>query len=151
MGAVRTAEPRDIPRIAEILIFSKRVHYRGIFDNDAVSFGEMSVFGAADEVREGMSRGRIYCVYDDGFVKGMCSVEGDELNELYVEPFFEGTGIGTSLLAFAVRRFGIKRLWVLEKNERAVGFYRSHGFAPTGEREREPGTAQFVVRMSRGG
>ena len=49
---IRPAEDKDISRIAEILIFTKRVTYRPIFQNDLVSFGEMQVFPFAEEYRE---------------------------------------------------------------------------------------------------
>lgn len=41
------------------------------------------------------------------------------------------------------------RLWVLEKNTRAIDFYLSHGFLRTGERKLEEGTAEYVIRMER--
>jgi len=31
---IRKAEEKDVSRIAEILVFDKRVHYRSIFHND---------------------------------------------------------------------------------------------------------------------
>ena len=38
---IRQANIDDAPRIAEILVFTKRMNYREIFQNDKVSFGEM--------------------------------------------------------------------------------------------------------------
>lgn len=38
---IRKAENKDISRIAEIIVFTKRVTYRPIFKNDFVSFNEM--------------------------------------------------------------------------------------------------------------
>ena len=35
---IRKAEPKDISRIAEILVFTKRMKYRSIFHNDEYSF-----------------------------------------------------------------------------------------------------------------
>ena len=35
---IRQATKKDASRIAEILVFSKRVNYRRIFENDAYSF-----------------------------------------------------------------------------------------------------------------
>ncbi len=96
-----------------------------------------------------MRRGRAYYVYEDVFVKGMCSVEGDELSELYVEPFFTGEGIGTQLLRFAVQECGARRLWVLENNKRGIDFYLSRGFATTDERVEAQGTGEYVVRLER--
>lgn len=44
---VWNAEERDIPRIAEIIIFGKRVAYRDIFQDDAVSVQELQVVSLA--------------------------------------------------------------------------------------------------------
>ena len=40
---IRKAEKEDISRIAEILVFVKRIKYRPIFQNDDYSFGELQV------------------------------------------------------------------------------------------------------------
>ena len=40
---IRQATKNDVSRIAEILVFSKRMNYRAIFQNDAYSFGELQV------------------------------------------------------------------------------------------------------------
>ena len=47
---IRQAETGDISRIAEILVFTKRVNYRRIFHNDRYSFGELQVLTAAGEL-----------------------------------------------------------------------------------------------------
>ena len=40
---IRKATMQDVPRIAEIIVFGKRVAYRPIFNNDIVSFNELQV------------------------------------------------------------------------------------------------------------
>ena len=35
---IRNAEPKDLSRIAEILVFTKRIKYRSIFHNDEYSY-----------------------------------------------------------------------------------------------------------------
>lgn len=40
---IRQANQQDIPRIAEIIVFGKRVAYRPIFENDEVSFNDLQV------------------------------------------------------------------------------------------------------------
>ena len=40
---IRKAEIKDISRIAEILVFVKRINYRSIFKNDDYSFNELLV------------------------------------------------------------------------------------------------------------
>ena len=48
---VRKATKQDISRIAEIIVFGKRVAYRSIFQNDVVSFNEMQVIDIIGEYR----------------------------------------------------------------------------------------------------
>jgi hypothetical protein len=43
MENIRRAEPGDLSRIAEILVFTKRMKYRSIFHNDDYSFNELQV------------------------------------------------------------------------------------------------------------
>ncbi len=46
---IRRATAQDLSRIAEILVFVKRIKYRPIFRNDAYSFGELQVLSVAEE------------------------------------------------------------------------------------------------------
>ena len=149
MKHIRKAVPQDASRIAEILIFAKRTAYRPIFRNDAVSFGEMQVLPLAMDYLEGRESLEHIWVYDDEFVRGMLHVESGEVKELYVDPFFQGTGVGSKLLRFAIDQLNAQFLWVLEKNQRAIAFYQSHGFTPTGERELEPGTPEYILKIAR--
>ena len=49
---IRKAEEKDIPRIAEILVFAKRSAYRPIFQNDEVSFNVITVLNVIEEIKE---------------------------------------------------------------------------------------------------
>lgn len=149
MEAIRRAAMGDASRLAEILIFAKRVHYRSIFNDDRVSFGEMQVLPLAQAFVANPEALENIWVYDDEFVKGLLHVEGDEVRELYVDPFFQGQGIGKSLMDFAIREFDVRYLFVLEKNHKAIRFYQNNGFSLTQERQIEPGTPEFIVRMER--
>ena len=46
---ISKVEKKDFSRIAEFLAFIKRVKYRAIFQNDAVSFGDLQVIKVAEE------------------------------------------------------------------------------------------------------
>ena len=48
---IRKATMQDVPRIAEIIVFGKRVAYRPIFNNDVVSFNELQVINVIEEYR----------------------------------------------------------------------------------------------------
>lgn len=149
MEHIRKATPKDVSRIAEILIFTKRVHYRSIFHNDVVTFGEMQVLPLAKPFFEDLSLLDTYWVYDDEFVKGMIKVKDSQIVELYVDVFFERQGIGKKLLEFAIQEMGANYLWVLEKNAPAISFYLKNGFCLSEERRLEAGTAEYIIKMVR--
>ncbi len=139
---VRKATKQDISRIAEIIVFGKRVAYRTIFQNDEVSFNEIQVIPLWEEYKENPEMLEHMLVFDDGIVKGVinCKPVGDEVEicEFYVEPFFKGQGIGRKLLEHVIaeaKEGGKSRifLWVLEENGAARRFYEANGFRASGE------------------
>lgn len=156
---IRQANLQDISRIAEILIFTKRMTYRPIFHDDPVSFGQMQVVGLAEQYINHPERLNHIWVYDDVFVKGLVTLRTVDnrdgrpilqVEELYVDVFFHREGIGRKLLSFAEEiagKEGIDEigLWVLEKNNHARLFYEKNGFAATVERKLEEGTTEYIV------
>ncbi len=149
MDCIRKADIQDSSRLAEILVFTKRMNYREIFHNDKISFGEMQVYPLAQDYMDNPEKLENIWVYDDEFVKGMLHIEGKELIELYVDFFFQNEGIGAKLIEFAIQMFHVKNLFVLEKNMSAIRFYQRHGFSLTHERQLEEGTTEYIVKMER--
>lgn len=145
---IRRAENRDISRIAEILVFDKRMDYRSIFQDDEYSFNVLQVLAVAEEYADPCLLKKIH-VLDDGIVKGLIHLEGTEVVELYVDHFFQNQGIGAELIEFAKKKYHSDFLWVLEKNVRAVRFYKMHGFHVTGETKYESGTTECLLLMRR--
>lgn len=143
---IRKAAPKDISRIAEILVFVKRIKYRPIFRNDEYSFGELQVLSVAEKYKEPAILDNIL-VYDDGFVKGLIRIEKNEIVELYVDYFFQGQGVGSRLIEYAKENYPVDFLWVIEKNTDAVRFYEAHGFHLTDIKKTEQGTTE--VKMER--
>lgn len=155
---IRQALTTDASRIAEILVFSKRTNYRSIFHNDAYSFGELQVCLIAQAYKEDdalLARTWVYTEEaTDAYtkdrvelVKGLIEVQDAEIKTLYVDSFFTGEGIGQQLIRFATENLGAERLWVLEKNHRAIAFYERNGFHTTGKRIQEDGTSEFLIEM----
>ena len=64
---IRKAVFQDLSRIAEILVFVKRMNYRPIFKNDSYSFGELQVLSVAEAYALPDIFNHIW-VYDDGIV-----------------------------------------------------------------------------------
>lgn len=156
---IRQANLQDISRIAEILIFTKRMTYRPIFHDDPVSFGQMQVVPLAQQYGNHPERLDRIWVYDDVFVKGLITLRTSgagnggsvlQVEELYVDVFFHREGIGRKLLSFAegmAKKQGVDEigLWVLEKNQHARLFYEKNGFVATGEKKLEEGTTEYIV------
>ncbi len=146
---MRKATAEDISRIAEILVFVKRMNYRSIFQNDAVSFGEIQVIPVAEEYSDPKILENIRVYESDGIVKGLIRIVGKEVVELYVEHFFQGQGIGAELIEYAKEEFDVRYLWVLEKNTDAIRFYEANGFHITDNKKLEEGTPEYKVMMER--
>lgn len=88
-------------------------------------------------------------VLEDGIIKGFIQIAGTEICKLYVEPCFQSEGIGKQLLQFAVEEFSADHLWALEKNMRAIAFYNRNGFLPSGKRQFEEGTTEYLIELIR--
>ena len=146
---IRKAKAEDISRIAEILVFVKRMNYRSIFRNDAVSFGELQVIPVARMYSDPEILKNIWVYESEGIVKGIARIEDKELMELYVDHFFQGQGIGAELIEFAKREHDVRVLWVLEKNTDAIRFYETHGFQVSDHKELEEGTPEYKILMER--
>ena len=146
---IRKATADDVSRIAEILVFVKRMNYRSIFQNDAVSFGEIQVLPVAEEYSAPEILGTIWVYESEGIVKGLIRIVDKEVIELYVDHFFQGQGIGAELMEFAKKEYEVNCLWVLEKNTNAIRFYEAHGFHITDNKMLEEGTSEYRVLMER--
>ncbi len=145
---IRRATVEDASRIAEILVFTKRMNYRKIFQNDKVSFGEIQVYPIAKAYIDDPEKLEGVWVYDDEFVKGVLHIVGDRIEELYVDHFFENLGIGGELMRFAIEK-NCRYLWVLEKNKDARRFYERYGFTVTGKKQFQEGTTEYIVELKR--
>ena len=145
---IRKARPDDLSRIAEILVFVKRIKFRPIFQDDDYSFGELQVLPVAKQYSELLDR--IWVYDDNGIVKGLIHIEGKEIKELYVDYFFQRMGIGSRLIEYAKEEYDVRFLWAIEKNTDAIRFYETHGFHLTEKKQFEEGTTEYLVMMERG-
>ena len=144
---IRKATPEDLSRIAEILVFVKRIKFRPIFQDDDYSFGELQVLSVVKQYTELLDR--IWVYDDNGIVKGLIHIEGEEIKELYVDYFFQDMGIGGNLIEFAKEEYDVRFLWAIEKNTDAIRFYEAHGFRLTEKKQFEEGTTEYLVMMER--
>ena len=143
---VRKATTNDLSRIAEIQVFNYRLYFYPIFQSDEYYFDGLSVPSLMKDYEAGLDS--LY-VYDDGVVKGFIKVEGTYIARLFVEPVLQNGSIGSRLLEYAVKEHNADHLWALEKNEKAIRFYKRHGFIATGEKKPEEGTDEYLVLLKR--
>ena len=144
---IRKAKLDDLARIAEIEVFNYRLNFYPIFKDDSFYFGEMQVLNVTQTNKSHMDQ---MWVYDDnGIVKGFLWVDDKQIKKLFVEPVLQSQGIGAKLLEHAVSELGATYLWALEKNTRAIAFYKRHGFMVTDEKMFEEGTTEYLVKLTK--
>ena len=146
MNYIRQARCEDIERIAEILVFNYRLNFYPIFQDDSFYFEEFKVSKQSATYANDLDS---IWVYDDGVVKGFIQIEKNEVRKLFVEPVLQGKSIGAKLLEYAIAEKNVSFLWALEKNTKAIAFYKRHGFEITNEKKYEEDTTEFLVRMER--
>ena len=75
---------------------------------------------------------------------GFCAFREGWVDHLYIRQDCHGQGLGTALLAKAMGPQARLQLWVFQRNEAAIAFYRARGFRETlrtdgsANEEREP-------------
>ncbi|MEY8468773.1 GNAT family N-acetyltransferase [Faecalibaculum rodentium] len=146
---IRKATKDDLSRIAEIFVFNNRINYFPIFKDERFSFGEVQVVSILDNYFKKDEIIKNIYVYDDGLIRGFIEMDRTEIRKLYVDPFFQGKGIGHERIEFAIEKFQADQLWALEKNVRAVSFYLGHGFHLTGQKKFEEDTTEYLVKLER--
>lgn len=146
MNYIRQAKINDLVRIAEIFVFNYRLNFYPIFQEDIFYFEELTVFNMVESFAKELDS---IWVYDDGVVKGFIQIEKREVRRLFVEPTLQGKSIGADLLEYGIAEKDVDFLWVLEKNIKAIVFYKKHGFDTTNKKKYKEDTIEFLVRMER--
>ena len=146
MNYIREAKINDLVRIAEIFVFNYRLNFYLIFQEDTFYFEELTVFNMVESFAKELDS---IWVYDDGVVKGFIQIEKREVKRLFVEPVLQWKAIGTELLEYGIAERDANHLWALEKNKKAIAFYKRHGFDTTNEKKYEEDTTEFLVRMEK--
>lgn len=141
---IRKAVKEDVCRIAEIEVFNYRLNFYPIFKNDDYYFNELQIINQIDKY----NLDEIY-VYDDGVVKGFIQIDNQEVKKLFVEPVLHNQKIGSKLLEYAIEKMDVNHLWALEKNEKAISFYKKYGFQLTSEKKLEEDTTEYLIHLIR--
>lgn len=146
---IRPSKIEDCSRMAEIIVLAKRMFYRNILNNDTMLFEELQVYSLCQEFMAHPEVREQYYVFEDAFPKGIIRVENKEVVELYVDPFFQMTGIGAQLLDYAKDEFAITHTWIMEKNAIALRFFEKNGFCKTEEKRVDEATEVAMIKLVR--
>lgn len=124
---VRPLVDTDLDRAAEVLLAARHAAVPSI----------PPLVHSDDDVRGWVHQtwpGRTWVVTVDGEVDGVLVLEGQHIDQLYVEPSRAGQGLGSLLLAAAKaeRPDGLS-LWVFASNMGARRLYARHGFVEVEE------------------
>ncbi|MDB5071925.1 MAG: putative GCN5-related N-acetyltransferase [Candidatus Eremiobacteraeota bacterium] len=64
----------------------------------------------------------------NGLLVGFCAFREGWIDQLYVHPANQRTGVGAALLRKAMHANERLQLWTFQRNEQARAFYEAHGF-----------------------
>lgn len=158
MSEIRPAEPEDLTAVAHMKAAAWRETYAHLLPADMIeaqSAPERITNAVSLWARSLAAGDPFWVAVRDGEITGVIHVcaarDADataarELAMLYLRDAEKGTGLSDRLMGVAVGETPCV-LWVLEANERAVRFYRRHGFVPDGAVKHVAGLQE--IRMVR--
>lgn len=123
-ASIRRAAPTEADDVARVWLASRHASVPAIpppvhDDDDVRGYFRERVLPTMD----------VWVAELAGVVVAMMVLEGDWVEQLYVDPAFTGREIGTALLHEAKReRPGGLQLWAFQTNTGARRFYERHGF-----------------------
>lgn len=131
---IRAARPEDADRIAEIWESGWRDGHLGNVPDELVRVRTSESFRTRADAL--VPDTRVEEV--DGVIAGFATVKGDEIDQMYVDAAFRGSGIAGKLLADARERIaaaGHSSAWlaVVAGNARARRFYEREGWVDGGD------------------
>ena len=160
---IRLAQEQDLRAALEMKLLAWRQAYSGFRDEEFFAYHEAQLEQQLAWWERGLAGGAQFWIAESGDGKiiglagGTPTIEEDqdtgvdiELGVLYVLEEFYGGGLGAHLMDTVLGQRDAL-VWVLAGNERAVAFYRKHGFVPDGTSEELVGSWAGLreVRMVR--
>lgn len=139
---IRRASPEDYPQLCTIWLEASIVTH---------DFVEPGFWGSkkADMRDIYLPGSETWVIEKNGIPVGFLSLVENVLAALFVDPFEQGRGLGSSLIGKAKELRPALELTVYRENLRAVSFYEKHGFSITEER-RDSHTShqEYVMKWS---
>ena len=121
---IRPLEPSDTDEAAAVWWRSR--HAEGSLLPAAIHTAEQVAAWFAEVL---LPDAQTWVALDDGRIVAVLTLDGDDLDQLYVDPDVAGRGVGSTLVDLAKDlRPGGLALWTFQTNLRAQAFYQAHGF-----------------------
>jgi GNAT superfamily N-acetyltransferase len=121
--AIRRAVPADARAAADVYLAA----FKATYDFPLAHSDDQVRGWIRDQV---VPRSEAWVADDDGRVVAILVLDDAGIDQLYVEPGWQGRGIGSRLVELAKsRRPAGLALYTFQVNDRARRFYEHHGFA----------------------
>lgn len=156
---IRPATAADVRPALEMKLAAWRQAYSGLRGDEFFAFHEEQLEGQVAWWERGLANGAGFCIAEDvdgriiGLAGGTPVIDEDrdagvdiELGMLYILADYYGSGLGAHLLQVVLGQRPAL-VWVLQGNERAVAFYRKHGFEPDGVSEELTGSWNGLTEL----
>lgn len=102
------------------------------------------------ELKAQLPQAEVYVCQGQAGLEGFIGLKGHFIAGIFVWPSSQGQGVGKALLDRAKQAHDRLRLWVYQKNKRAVAFYRREGFAIWRESaDADTGEAEYQMEWTR--
>jgi putative acetyltransferase len=131
---LRPARPEDMATVADIWHRAWHVAHPGHVPDGLTAGRTLEAFHARTPARVADTT----VAEAEGRVVGFTMVDGDELEQLFVDPDLHGSGVAAPLLAagetrIAASGYDVAWLAVVVGNARARRFYEKHGWYDAGD------------------
>lgn len=137
---IRQFEHDDMERVLDIWL-SASIKAHGFID---ASFWQSHVATMRDVY---IPASETFVIQDKSRVLGFCSLLGDQLAAVFVDPDFQGTGLGKQLLGHAKTLRNELNLTVYKENAPSIAFYQSQGFVLIKEQiDSQTGHAEYLMQ-----
>ena len=163
---IRKACINDSSRIAEIHVFSWRYAYKEFISMDFL-INEMNVKKRDEIFHKDLSEENenimTYVYEENNIIKGFMTIgecrdddkniDTFELCGIYIDPLFQRQYIGTKFVKYCIQEALSKSkkeivLWVFEKNNDSIKFYRKMGFEIDGKVKEMKKFNENAIRMN---
>jgi len=152
---IREAHEADLPNVSRIVLGAFERHVERLYPEEGRR--RFRAFAAVDRIAERVAADSIVLVAEtrasaDRIVGMIETRDGPHVVLFFVDPEFEGRGVGRALMAAAIEsrapRAGPSRWLTVNSSPNAVPIYERLGFAPMGPRTEREGILFVPMRRA---